>query len=216
MNAISKFFLGVATALLAAVVLPHALLAGPPLICHPFSIGDAASLPWGNDAARGWENPKADYDLTRLVPDTLALLTGDTPVIVRMETMRRASIYAAKNREIAAELLEKLKARASEKTAKSPATALALFDAGYLAESYKQLDWMFKQGNPATGFDGYTIVVKAIEIRGGDPEMEFAAALITADGKNVAKHKAHLGKAVAGAKSGSMLAINLGTHFNRG
>ena len=37
--------------LLAAVLLvPATSIAGPPLLCHPFDTGGAASLPWGD----GW------------------------------------------------------------------------------------------------------------------------------------------------------------------
>src|SRR5205085_9746344 len=75
--------------------------AGPPLICHPFEIANAQSLPWSNPSE--WRAVKGDYDLNRLVNDTLALLTPNTPVIVRMETMRRATVYAvwaARDREV--------------------------------------------------------------------------------------------------------------------
>src|SRR6185436_15560033 len=75
--------------------------AGPPLICHPYEIAHAQSLPWANPGE--WRAVKSDYDLNRLVNDTLALLTPNTPVIVRMETMRRATVYAvwaARDREV--------------------------------------------------------------------------------------------------------------------
>src|SRR5262249_62105909 len=70
-------------------------LAGPVLICKNYEIGAAKSLPWGGS---DWRSVKADYDINRLVDDTVALLTPDTPVIVRMETLRRAVIYAAWSR----------------------------------------------------------------------------------------------------------------------
>src|SRR4051794_11377802 len=49
-------------------------------------IGDARSLPWGSDAAHGL----AGYDVANLLRDAEALLTPRTPVIVRLETLRRA------------------------------------------------------------------------------------------------------------------------------
>ena len=62
-----------------------------------------------------------------------------TPVIVRMETLRRATIYAAANRDVAKDLMSALKARAD---AKAP---LAAFDLGYLVESYLEAEAAFRQ-----------------------------------------------------------------------
>ena len=84
---------------------------------------------------------------------------------------------------------------------------MALFDAGYLAETYKQ--WLGKDSsNPATGIDGYASVKKAIELRGQDPQMEFAAALITLSGPKDA-HREHVLRATAGANKDPLLAQNL-------
>lgn len=208
------------TVLLAVFVIPQTVKAGPPLICHPFHIGDARSLPWaGGDARSGanWRGVKSDYDLSRLVEDTLALLTPEAPVIVRMETLRRATVYAVwamrdravglsvKDDKVARALLARLEARAREAEAKGKPDALASFDAGYLAECYKQsgLD---------TGTNGYGSVLKAIGLRGGDAEMELAAALISMQGRQK-ETAAHAERAWAGAKTDSLLAINLASHF---
>ena len=78
--------LGVLSSL--AVTTAHA---GTPLICFPYNIGAAKSLP-GSDG--DWKGVNPNYDRTHLIRDTLALLAPDTPVIVRMETLRRAAIYA--------------------------------------------------------------------------------------------------------------------------
>ena len=215
-NIVRSFrFAPVVIAVLLAVQSAHA---GPPLICHPFDIGDAKSLPWGGSA---WRAVKADYDLNRLVEDTLALLSPNVPVIVRMETLRRATVYAVwamKDREVAYamkdpkvanELLSRLMVRARDAEAKGRPNAKAWFDVGYLAESYKQ-------AGLATGLNGYALVTKGISLSGQDPEMEFAAALITLEGQREAHHK-HLQRAVAGATDGSLLAKNLVSHFgNRG
>ena len=83
-------------ALLAALALAAPALAGPPLLCHPFNIGDARSLPW--DGTRAFWQGRADYRLENLAADTEALLTPSTPVIVRMETLRRAALYAERRR----------------------------------------------------------------------------------------------------------------------
>jgi hypothetical protein len=69
--------------------------AGPPLICHPIEIGQAKSLPWVD-----W-NQKASggYDLKNLTRDILAILDSDTPVLVRMETLRRVTITLGETRK---------------------------------------------------------------------------------------------------------------------
>src|SRR6266702_7429596 len=151
--------------------------AGPPLICHPIEIGQAKSLPWVE------LNYKRDttYDLKNLTRDTLAILDSHTPVLVRMETLRRATIYARQDPQVAKELITRLQARAAKSHVARRPDALAWFDVGYLAEAYKQ--WMGKgEPNPAAGLDGYSLVRKAISLRSEDPEMEFAAALMTLRG----------------------------------
>jgi hypothetical protein len=190
--------------------------AGPPLICHPYEIGNAQSLPWSNPSE--WRAVKGDYDLNRLVNDTLALLVPGTPVIVRMETLRRATVYAVwaardrevgyqvKGQKIADELLARLMTRVQETAGKGKTDALALFDAGYLLAGYRQSGW---QGNQHATVDAYAMVRKAAELA-GDATMEFAAALATRD---KAAQRAHLQKAVAGAPEGSLLARNLVSHF---
>ena len=195
---------------------------GPPLICHALDIGNAKSLPWNSDM---WSlSGKTDYDLTRLVQDTLELLAPSAPVIVRMETIRRATLYALKDQRIAKELLLKLRSRALDSDAQGRADTLAWFDLGYLVECYKQANLTYKKldsggweavvnSNPASGLDGYAWVEKAISLRGPDPEMEFAAALISLQDKQ-ANHHEHVRKAVAGAKADPLLATNLATHFS--
>src|ERR1051326_1116407 len=122
--------------LLGVMLLSQTAWAGPPLLCHPFEIGSAHSLPW---MGPNWKDSKPDYDVHHLVRDTLAVLDSDTPVIVRMETLRRAAIYAERSAQVAQELLSTLQRRAMEaKTKSGKAAPLALFDAGYLAETYKQ------------------------------------------------------------------------------
>ena len=181
--------------------------AGPPLICHPIEIGQAKSLPWVD-----W-NQKASggYDLKNLTRDTLAILDSDTPVLVRMETLRRATIYARRDSQVAKELLKRLHARAANSDATGHPEALAWFDVGYLAETYKQ--WMGQgEPNPASGLEGYGWVKRAISLRGQDPQMEFAAALITI-GSPENDHQEHVQKAAGGAKNDPLLARNLAMHF---
>jgi hypothetical protein len=184
--------------------------AGPPLLCHPFAIGDARSLPWG--AGSDWNSPSAACDIRRLVADTLELLTPGAPVIVRMETLRRATIYSGKDSRVASALLSQLMARILNAEAGSRPDALAWFDAGYLVETYKQFDLAYqwkmlgaqKPANPAEGLDGREWVAKAIGLGGDRPAMEFAASLMQGNWPNE-----HLRRALAEASDGSLVARNL-------
>ncbi|MBZ5553675.1 MAG: hypothetical protein LAO21_13205 [Acidobacteriia bacterium] len=183
--------------------------AGPPLVCWPFDIGTAKSLPWGGS---GWRATNPDYDIHRLVDDTLALLSADAPVLVRMETLRRATVYAMNNPEIGNQLYTRLSARAKEAHSKGASEALALFDLGYLVETYKQTAPVTPNLNFAQSIDGYSMVLKSITLRGNDPDLEFAAALISSMPRR-SDHPEHLQKAVAGAPENSLLARNLVGHF---
>ena len=183
--------------------------AGPPLICHPFDIGNAKSLPW---VSHDWKlNGSEGYDTRSLAADTVAVLDENSETLVHMETLRRATLYARKDPQIAKQLLLKLTARAEAAQNSPRPDALAVFDAGYLAETYMQ--WLGEGGqNPAFGLDGYALVKKALHLGGEDPQMEFAAALITLRGPE-AERREHAAKAIAGAKADKELERNLSTHF---
>ena len=186
--------------------------AGPPLICHAFDAGTAPLLTWGQ--GQGWDTPDRSYDVSRLTADTVALLTPEAPILARMENLRRATIYAARDKQAAVALMSALMKRAEG----GSSDALAWFDAGYLAESYRQASHIYKwdmltaaerakwtlRSEPG-GVDGYAMVVKAIAMAGANPEMEFAASLMK-EGTVGAEHRR---RAVAGARSGSLLAKNL-------
>jgi hypothetical protein len=130
--------------------------AGPPLICHPIEIGQAKSLPWVDWNQKG----SGGYDPKNLARDTLAILDTSTPVLVRMETLRRATLYARQDPQVAKELLTRLHARAANAEAAGHPEALAWFDVGYLTETYKQ--WIGKgESNPATGLEGYGLIARA-------------------------------------------------------
>ncbi len=207
----------------AAIILQQNALAGPPLICHPIEIGNARSLAWNN--SNEWRSVKSDYDLNRLVDDTLALLTPETPVLVRMETLRRATVYAVwakqdrevgiavKDEKIADQLLARLMDRVRESVRTNRPTALALFDAGYLASCYQQAGY-HSDYKPSTKLEGYHMVRKSAGFGGGSAEIEFAAALISQHPPQPA-HREHLQKAIAGAKDGSLLAHNIVKHFGK-
>jgi hypothetical protein len=194
-------------AVLALLACTSPAFAGPPLVCHPFDIGTAASLPWqstGND----WRGGKADYDVSQLTTDTLAALTPGRPVIVRMETLRRAAIYATRDATAAQELLDALMTRA--RAHGDERTAVALFDAGYLAETYKQLAPISAvTARVAANIDGYRMVKDSLSMTHGDPSIEFAAALITSGKAQADAHEAHVRNAKAGVKADQLLARNI-------
>lgn len=187
--------------------------AGTPLICNPYDIGKAASLPAG-----AWKGADPRYDRSRLTEDTLALLTPTTPVLVRMETLRRAAIYATGNlrkwqgtsytsddRAAAQSLLTALRARTTNVTEAD--ADMALFDLGFFAETLRQT-----QIDPA--LDGYPLLLKVAERRPQDADIQFALALASIYPDRKPDHAAHLKLARAGAQPGSLLAANLQTHFN--
>jgi hypothetical protein len=215
-------FRTLALLLIALAALPafnQPALACPPMICRKFDIETARSLPWGGTESR---EAKTDYNISRLVEETLAALGPETSVIVRMETLRRATVYAVwamvdeevgitvKDLTIAHELIERLKARARSARG-TAAESLALFDLGYLMESYKGSMTAEKIDGFKSGLDGYSLIVKATALRAGDPEMEFASAIVTDPGR--AEHQRHLQKALAGSSRSALLARNLALHF---
>lgn len=211
----------IAAALLMVAAVQQTALAGPPLLCHPIEIGNAKSLPW---AGNQWRDVKKDYDLNRLVADTLALLQPDTPILARMETLRRATVYAVwaksdrevgltvNDSKIADELQAKLMERVREAVRLNQSAALALFDAGYLDACYKQAGYKSDVKAPNL-MNAYSMVRKGSHNL-NSPEVEFALAIISEHPRQ-ASHQEHLQKAIAGAKEGSLLAKNLVNHFGK-
>ena len=195
--------------LLALSFLAAVAFAGPPLICHAFDIGGAKSLPWISES---WNlTGEESYNSRNLATDAIAILDSNSTVLVHMETLRRATLFARKDPQAAKELLTRLVARYESTASSGHPNALAIFDAGYLAEAYEQ--WLGKDGsNPAYNFDGYGLVKKAIQLRGDDPQMEFAAALIAVEGA-ASDRLEHAQRALAGSKSDPLLARNLASRF---
>lgn len=190
--------------------------AGPPAICHQFQTGGAPSLPWSDGP--GWRRPVATYDLSRLTDDTLKLLTPSTPVLARMETIRRATIYASTDARIAADLLSRVLARALDTVGEGAVSRHALFDAGYLVESYRQANLIYRHDmlhgrekqawvlrDTPKGLDGYAWILSALKMGSPDPEMEFGASRVTEG----ATSQAHVTRSLAGARAGTPLAATL-------
>ena len=203
----------VLTVLALALAVATPALAGPPLLCHPFDIGSAQSLPW--DGTAGWAQGRADYPVKQLVADAEAILQPGTPVIVRMETLRRAAIYAAQDPAVASALVNALSAKAR---ASQPGDALAALDAAYLVEALHQVSMLGESGEFKGRVAGVMRVIaeraaapfvtQAVQARPSDPAVAFAAALITM-GKDKQAYGAYATRARAGASQDALLARNL-------
>ena len=209
-SVLRTFALAVGTVALAA-----SAFAGPPLLCHPYDIGAARSLPW-NDTAN-WMGQRADYKLENLISDTDGLLTPSTPVVVRMETLRRAAIYASTDAKVAKELLTRLNGKVEAATAAGHPDALSLLDAAYVTEAFRMMSTLngeFTSRAPGLraaigNADGYALIAQAITAKPNDAGLQFAAALIAADKGDRSRYLDHASKARAGAPADMLLTKNL-------
>jgi hypothetical protein len=191
---------------LSLLVLTGAAIAGPPLICQTYSIGDERSLPWGVDK-NSWNNPDPNYDMTKLVGDTLKLLESSKPLLARMETLRRAAVYSSKNSAAGLELAHRLTARALASELQAENNSLPLFDAGYFIESMKQMS-LISKSTAYSGMDGYDWVKRSVAGLDENLTVEYAMGLMQGTWPNE-----HIRRAVAGVPEGSLLAQNLMKHF---
>ena len=161
-------------------------LAGPPLICERIQIGDAKSLPWKN--VNGWNGADPSYNVASLTADTLAILTPNAPLPLRMETLRRAAIYAAKTD--GGEPVDIQSARACRGLgSKGKPSANVWFDAGYFVETLRQAAFVYRYDmlSPAektqwrvrgevASLDGKPWIEKAISLGGKGMEVPLAKA----------------------------------------
>ena len=200
----------VASFVIVALALATPALAGPPFNCHVFDIGTAKSIPWG--ATNNWLGMRDDYDVRHVVADAEALLTPSTPILVRMETLRRASLYASRERAVAEQLIAAMMNRV--KNADQSGQAVALFDAGFVVEAINEVEQAGRYTkslsarevvgltNPS---DGRALIQKSLALRPGDASIEFALGLIS----RTPESEAHFRNARTGAKADALLANNL-------
>ena len=192
--------------------------AGPPLLCHPFNTSGAPSLPWG----KGWNQPDAHFDRSQLGARTLQLLNADAPIIARMETLRRAAIYASGDGNALTDLSARLEARIAA-AATPQARMLALFDAGYFDETLEDLVRLQGYDMPGVGRvdavtlrrvaaaqDGNARINQALALRPDNAALHFAAALVASADERSADQKRHAQRARAGSAQDRLLAQNLG------
>jgi len=202
----------IASMVLSVLALALPALAGPPFTCHVFEIGGAKSLPWG--AGNNWLGMRDDYDFHHVVADTEALLTPSTPTLVRMETLRRASLYASRDRAVAEQLIAAMMSRVH--TADQVGQPIALFDAGYVIEALGEIEQFGNHMKQLAGeerilaglthsYEARPLLEKSAALRPGDASIEFALGLIS----RTSESEAHFRKARAGAVHDALLADNL-------
>jgi len=204
----------IASSMLAALAVALPALAGPPLVCHPFEIGSAQSLLWGR--SDNFMGMRDDYDFRHVVADTGKLLTLAMPTLVRMETLRRASIYASRDRAIAEQLLVLLMGRVQAADQAGHYDALALFDGGYVVEALRELELFGPHMKTFAGldrvlagvtqpYDGLSMLRRSADLRPGDASIQFALALLSPSRES----SSYLTQAQSGAKQDELLASNL-------
>jgi hypothetical protein len=193
------------------IMAAQCLLAGPPMICHPYITGNEPSLPWGSDKSV-WSAVDPKYDTANLAVDTMKLLDSGLPMLTRMETLRRAAVYTSKNSAAGLDLVSRLIARALEAEVKGQTNSLALFDAGFFVESMKQLGQASKT-NVYITVDGYDWAKRSVPGLQDKLAAEFALGLMQS---YTSWPNEHVRRAVAGAHEGSLLAQNLVARFDRG
>ncbi len=205
------------TAASAPVLLGSAAaVLGPPLLCFPWSIGDARTIP-AEPAGNG--SPFAG-DPEGLVTATLEVLDGSQDALVHMETLRRAVFHANSidgrsgraNTRLAVVLLDRaLRAAASERS-----DALPWLDAGYFLEALREL------GDPLR-LRGMEYLEKAARVAPSEGAIHLAVAgasfmddtSLFGKGGN-AKTQTHFAAALDRAPVGSLLRENttaFGKHF---
>jgi len=195
--------------LLAAAAVPAA--AHPYLAAPAVEIGDQRSLPWNGATDFGLV---ADYDVaTRLVPETLALLSPTTPPLVRYETLRRAALYLSPRfaaPDVSLALRLKLGRRLQERADRSDVSprlkALSLFDLGCF-EALCGRDRTLSSGR-----DGYALAAQALPyLPEAAAEVEYVLLQLSTSAPD---YERHFGAALAGAQEGTLLAANLLDDFD--
>lgn len=195
---------------------------GPPMVCFQFDIGDAPSLPWGPLPA----TPDGDafvtdpnYSEGRLIGDTLQILDSSSDTLVHMETIRRASIYAArfdsrpaKGREgsLATRLIITIMDRAFKQSANHANHALPWIDAGFAVGAAQHMSASLGRYISWTEY-----FIKALAIAPGDAAASLAAASAHLDGLEAGKWREFLESAARAAKPGSLIFKNVARFAER-
>jgi F0F1-type ATP synthase membrane subunit c/vacuolar-type H+-ATPase subunit K len=180
-----------------------------------FDIGDARSLPWGDD----WSHEQPEYQLAGLIADTEALLTPSTPIVVRLETLRRAVLYASRDRLIAHRLLMTFRERAKKNHLSVQPEPIAYLDEAFVNDLLWQVgehsnEPLTSRSREVRGLvrqaDGYNHLQKGLALHPRDPAYQFGAALLAGvTGLGSAAFGRHASQAIAAAADDPLLARNL-------
>jgi hypothetical protein len=131
-----------------------------------------------------------------------------------METLRRASIYASRDRKVAEQLIAALMLRVH--TADQSTQALALFDAGFVVEAINELEQSGRYSKQLAGSErilaGLTqpdearpMLDKSAALRPDDAAIQLALGLLTRAPQN----ETYFRKARAAAQQDDLLASTL-------
>jgi hypothetical protein len=204
----------IASTAVAVLALAIPAFAGAPFLLTPFDIGFAKTLPWGN--SRNSLGISEGYDIHRVVADTEALLGPSMPTLVRMETLRRAVVYASRDRKVADELVAFVIGRVTRLEAPGPPEPIALFDAGFVVEALNELQ-QFAAGSKVfwgvdrdivgltRPYDGRALLEQSAALRPNDTSIQFALALVVPQ----SQAEMYLRRARVGARDDALLANNL-------
>lgn len=226
----------VATLLLSAALGAGAfgagIMMGPPIACHPISIGEAKCLPMEEG------KPSKGYTPAKLVSEVAGILKTETNPLVHMETLRRAASYVRAvgseemQRGVAWEILGRLIAQAAEQDREGKDSSLSWMDAGFLVAAYEQTGVSLNlRPGVRDGISGYAYLCQALDVarkhdNANVGEIEYAAALLTipvmrSSGRTAeqkladrALYDGHIRQAALAAKPGSLLETNLAAHLS--
>jgi len=185
-----------------------------PLLFTVLDIDSATSLPW--NSPRNYLGIVEGYDVHHLVADTERLLKQPMPTIVRMETLRRAAVYASRDAQAAEQLVAFVVGKVSVLPVPGPPDPMALFDAGYVLEVLQELQHFeegtkfFWQRDPAVvrvtrPYDGWALLKQSAALRPDDPSIQFTLGLMLP--REAAEP--YFRRAREGARTDALLANNL-------
>ena len=140
----------------------------------------------------------------------------DTPVIVRMETLRRAAIYASRDRHVAERLVALVIGRIASVSRPGYPDAMAFFDAAYVIEVLKELQdfapgskvfWARDRAIVAIirSYDARALMEQSAALRPKDGAIQLALALLLPPDEA----EPHLRRARVIANGDEVLANNL-------
>jgi len=198
---------------------------GPPVLCHPISIGDAPSLPFGHDAFALLPDVARDGVGAR----TLALLDGGDDALVHMETLRRAVLYMTYERAADARVEEDVEAFVQALEGRQEAALLAASLASEAEIDAARSRWglcafdlswtlegLAERGlHPRSSAQAERWLQAALAARPADPALRLGASVLCfARGERQGLYL-HLDRALAGSAGSELLSRNIAATMGR-